>query len=529
MIIYQVYPRSFFDSNSDGIGDLPGIVKKIPYIADLGVDTVWISPFFTSPMRDFGYDISDYRGVAPIFGNITDFDRVVKEAHRYHLTVMIDQVWGHSSDLHPWFQESRSSRTNAKAEWYVWADPKPDGYYPNNWLSIFGGPAWSWSASRQQYFLHHFLSTQPAFNFHNPEVFDALMADAWFWIERGVDGIRIDAIPHYIADKDLRSNPPLKAGDESTTFTAASNPRNLQENIYTECNPQLLEWIERCRAFFRNKGKDVTLLGEVMTGGIEFAGKCVEGDNRLQTAYTGELLGGDLNPQRIKRILKSVHSCFDSSAKMCWSLGNHDVRRFFSRLKDGSKDAEKRWRLIVAWYLSLEGHLCWYQGDELGLTEADIPLELIQDPFGKAFWPEFKGRDGCRTPFPWSKESRNGGFSKGPRPWLPLSAENLARAVDRQGSKNSKLSYFKSFLKLRTTLNALRTGTLEICAGVPDEIVGFYRTAADQKLLCLFNFSEESTITLNFNFGLKNIIRGSAKRGAKNIVIGPSEYLIAEV
>jgi len=526
MIIYQIYPRSFFDSNGDGIGDLPGILKKIPYVAELGVDAIWISPFFSSPMRDFGYDISDYRGVAPQFGTVDDFVRIVTESHRYGLKVFIDQVWGHSSDQHPWFQESRSSRDNPKSDWYIWSDPKSDGYYPNNWLSIFGGPAWTWNSLRQQYYLHHFLSSQPAFNLRNKEAVAALLEDAWFWVERGVDGIRVDAIPHYLVDEKLRSNPPLKRGKESTSFTAAANPRNLQDNKYTECLPDLLPWIEECRAFFVNRGKDVILLGEIMTGGIGYAGKCVKGRKRLQTAYTGELIGSDISSKRIMEILGEVNATFDHPSKMCWSLGNHDVSRLFSRIVSKAKDSEKRWRLLVSWYFTLEGNLCWYQGDELGLSEAEIPYELIQDPFGKAFWPEFKGRDGCRTPMPWNCGDERGGFTSSTNPWLPIPKDHLECAVDSQNGE-AKLSYLRSLLHLRRHEVALRDGSLEICKGLPEEVVGYFRVAGKQKALCLFNFSEEKTVDLSFS--IKEVIKSSDVTAGDMVSIGPNGFIISRV
>ena len=267
MLIYQIYPRSFFDTNNDGIGDLQGIVQKLPYIADLGFQAIWISPFYPSPMKDFGYDISDFRGVDPIFGTRQDFDDVVKAAHKLNMKVLIDQVWGHTSNQHPWFLESRADQKNPKRDWFVWADPKEDGSFPNNWMSIFGGPAWSWSGPRKQYYLHHFLSSQPALNLHNPELFNALMEDSLFWLQHGVDGFRIDAVPHLMADEKLRDNPPLTKGRMNETFTVEDNPREMQENIYTQSRPELMPFIENARQFFDKRGhKDLLLLAEVDDG-----------------------------------------------------------------------------------------------------------------------------------------------------------------------------------------------------------------------------------------------------------------------
>lgn len=497
MIIYQIYPRSFLDTNGDGIGDLQGIVKKIPYIADLGADTIWISPFFTSPMRDFGYDISDYRGVDPIFGTIADFDDVVKTAHRHGLKIMIDQVWGHVSDLHPWFRESRKDGDNPKRDWFVWSDPKEDGFFPNNWLSVFGGPAWSWNGARRQYYLHHFLSTQPALNLRNPDVFKAVMEDAWFWIERGVDGFRVDALPHFLADEAFRDNPPIrKAVDD--TFTNATNPRKWQENIYTQSRPDLFPWIGQARAFFRSRGSEVTLLAEIMTKGMKLAGECVVGSDRMDTAYTGELIHTSWTAPEIRKILNDVNLYFDDPAKMCWSVGNHDVTRLATRLRE---KCDKPWHFIVAFYLSLEGYLCWYQGDELGQEEADIPFEQIKDPFGLNFWPEFKGRDGCRTPLPWAQGQHAAGFTTG-TPWLPVPKADDARSVDAQEKQaDSPLQFVRFWMNLRKQYPALGRGKTFAIDDLPSGMIGFERRFGNETVTCLFNFDDAETYPLPGHFG----------------------------
>ena len=495
MILYQIYPRSFLDTNGDGIGDLQGIVKKIPYIADLGADAIWISPFYTSPMCDFGYDIADYRGVDPMFGTIGDFEKVVATAHKYGLKIYTDQVWAHCSDQHPWFQESRLNKTNPKADWFVWSDPREDGYYPNNWIGIFGGPAWTWNAARKQYYLHHFLHTQPALNFWNDEVFEAVMADAWFWAEKGVDGFRVDALPHALADKHLRDNPPLDKNKIRDSFTSDANPRNYQDNIRTESQPELIILTERMRDYFKSRGKDITLLGEIMTGGMKFAAELSKGDNRLHTAYTGELISTELNAKNIKKIIADVQTHFDDPAKMCWSIGNHDVSRLWSRIAN-RENADDYWRLIVAWYFSLQGSVCWYNGDELGLSEADIPFEQIQDPFGKAFWPEFKGRDGCRTPMPWAASERNAGFSTGPSGWLPIPGDHQRSAVDVQNvDPDSKLNYVKEWMRFRREQEVLGKGSLELLSDLSESVVGFTRSYEGKKLTCMFNFSDQTVKT----------------------------------
>ncbi|HEY7004942.1 MAG TPA: alpha-amylase family glycosyl hydrolase, partial [Sphingomicrobium sp.] len=240
--IYQIYPRSFVDSDGSGIGDLPGITQRLDYVASLGVDGIWLSPFFTSPMRDFGYDVADYRDVDPVFGTLADFDSLVGRAHALNLKVIIDQVYSHSSDQHAWFQESRSSRDNAKSDWYVWADAKPDGSPPNNWQSVFGGPAWQWDARRGQYYLHNFLAEQPDLNLHNPAVQDALLDVARFWLDRGVDGFRIDAINFAMHDPDLRDNPPAPNGGKRTRSF------DFQQHLYNQSHPDIVKFLERLRS-----------------------------------------------------------------------------------------------------------------------------------------------------------------------------------------------------------------------------------------------------------------------------------------
>lgn len=494
MIIYQIYPRSFMDTNGDGIGDLKGIAEKIPYIADLGAEMVWISPFFTSPMRDFGYDVSDYRGVDPIFCTINDFDNVIKVAHEHGLKIMIDQVWGHCSDFHPWFQESRKDRKNDKHDWFIWADPKPDGFFPNNWLSIFGGPAWTWNGARRQYFLHHFLSTQPALNLRHPDVFKAMMEDSMFWIERGVDGFRVDAVPHFLADEKLRDNPPVGSGKDDS-FTNATNPRKMQENIYTQSLPELMPWIEDVRAYFRKRGSEVIMLAEIMTKGMKLAGETVHGKDRMDTAYTGDLMHTDWSAKSVKKTLNDLYMYFDKPGKMCWSLGNHDISRFATRVQK-QNNPDEFWRFVVAWFLCLEGYLCWYQGDELGLEDADIPFDQIQDPFGKTFWPDFKRRDGCRTPMPWHFDKPEAGFTTG-KSWLPIPGSHQTQAVDvQEGDKTSKLEYVRSLMKLRRDNPALLNGEMRLLA-LEEGMVGFEREVEGQRVVCLFNFDEKKSYPID--------------------------------
>uniref|UniRef100_UPI003F6A0C83 alpha-amylase family glycosyl hydrolase n=1 Tax=Marivivens donghaensis TaxID=1699413 RepID=UPI003F6A0C83 len=288
-VIYQIYPRSYQDSNGDGIGDLLGIVQRLPYIASLGVDAIWISPFFTSPMKDFGYDVSDYCDVDPMFGSLADFDAVIETAHSLGIRVMIDLVLSHTSDVHPWFVESRQSRDNDKADWYVWSDPKPDGTAPNNWLSIFGGSAWQWDARREQYYLHNFLVSQPDLNFHNPKVQEALLDVGRFWLNRGVDGFRLDTINFYMHDEHLRDNPPLPKEMRNATIAPSVNPYNHQEHLYDKNHPKNLDFLRKLRAVMEPFG--AAAVGEVGDAqrGLEIMGQYTRGTDAMQMCYAFEL------------------------------------------------------------------------------------------------------------------------------------------------------------------------------------------------------------------------------------------------
>lgn len=488
-VIYQIYPRSFQDSNGDGIGDLPGITQRLPYVASLGVDAVWISPFFKSPMKDFGYDVSDYRDIDPIFGTLADFDAMVAEAHRLGLKVMIDLVLSHSSDQHPWFGESRASRDNPKADWYVWADPKPDGTPPNNWLSIFGGSAWQWDGQRLQYYLHNFLSSQPDFNFHNVAVQDALLDIARFWLERGVDGFRLDTINFYFHDAELRSNPPVPEHQRNSSIAPAVNPYNHQDHLYSKSQPENLAFLERLRALC-DEYDARTCLGEVGDAqrGLEIMGQYTQGDARMHMCYAFEFLSG---PRATASFVKQVFDDLYEAAPdgwPCWAFSNHDVTRHASRW-DLTPEAM---RTYVTLMMCLRGSACLYQGEELGLDEAEVAFEDLQDPYGIEFWPEFKGRDGCRTPMVWETQAESAGFGA-EKPWLPVSPVHAAMAVDRQeDDPDALLHHYRRAIALRQSHDALRSGSQDGLTAAGD-VLHFKRQANGTTLLCAFNLGEDTT------------------------------------
>jgi alpha-glucosidase len=487
--IYQIYPRSFQDTNGDGVGDLPGITAHLPYIAALGIDAIWISPFFTSPMKDFGYDVSDYRNVDPIFGTLKDFDELVATAHRLGLKVLIDQVLSHSSDQHPWFKESRVSLTNARKDWYVWADARPDGTPPTNWQSVFGGSAWAWEPHRRQYYLHNFLESQPDLNFHHVPVQDQLLAEVRFWLERGVDGFRFDAVNFQFHDARLRNNPAARGKALEVSTVRPGNPYGFQVHTYDKSRPENLAFLQRLRSLLDGYGAmSVGELGD--ENALPLMARYTADGDKLHMAYGFHLLTEEFSPARIREAL----SGFETFARKgggwaCWSFSNHDCVRAVTRWGRGVLDPAFP-KLLMGLLPSLKGSFCIYQGEELGLTEADVPFERLTDPYGIAFWPDFKGRDGCRTPMPWSRDGVHGGFST-VEPWLPMPAAHLALAEDRQAlDPHSTLAFTRQFLAWRRTQPALRSGDLRFLK-TPDPLLAFERRGSDGAVVACFNLGPE--------------------------------------
>ncbi|KIC46430.1 alpha-glucosidase [Ruegeria sp. ANG-S4] len=492
-VIYQIYPRSFQDSTGDGIGDLKGIAQRLPYIASLGVDAIWISPFFKSPMKDFGYDVSDYRAIDPMFGTMDDFGALLEQAHALGLKVMIDLVLSHTSDQHPWFSESRANRDNPRSDWYVWADAKPDGTPPNNWLSIFGGSAWQWDSRRQQYYLHNFLTSQPDLNFHCTDVQDALLDVARFWLDMGVDGFRLDTINFYFHDSQLRDNPALPMDQRNASIAPQVNPYNHQDHLYSKSQPENIAFLERLRAL-TDEYEGRACLGEVGDAqrGLEIMGEYTSGDKRMHTCYAFEFLE--------KRALTAAYAkqVFDQledkagDAWPCWAFSNHDVQRHASRW--GLNDAAMRQYAVLM--MCLRGSACLYQGEELGLPEADVPFEDLQDPYGIEFWPEFKGRDGCRTPMVWTAQDEQSGFSTG-KPWLPVSSAQAERAVDQsERDTQSMLHHYRRAIALRHAHPALMSGA-QVDMAQQGSVLTFLREDATEQVYCAFNLGTDAAeITL---------------------------------
>ena len=491
-VIYQIYPRSFQDSDGDGIGDLRGILTRLPHIAELGADAIWISPFFKSPMLDYGYDVSDYCDVDPMFGTLEDFDAVVAEAHRLGLKVMIDLVLSHTSDKHPWFAESRASRDNPKADWYVWADAKPDGTPPNNWLSIFGGSAWQWDTRRQQYYLHNFLAEQPDLNFHNPAVQDALLDVTRFWLERGVDGFRLDTINFYFHSQGLEDNPPLAPEDRDYSTAPAVNPYNWQDHRFDKSQPENIAFLRRFRALL-DEFPAAAAVGEVGDAqrGLQVVADYTAGNDRVHMCYSFDFLAPDrISAGKVRQVLEE----FDTVAPdgwSCWAFSNHDVMRHASRWAPNAADRKAYLKVVSALLMSLRGSVCLYQGEELGLPEAELAFEDLRDPYGIRFWPEFKGRDGCRTPMAWSSHEPNAGFSTA-KPWLPVPAEHFTLAANTQeGDASSLLEHYRRMLRFRADHPSFAKGSIAFMDS-PDDIVAFTRRHGNEQIVCVFNLSDQA-------------------------------------
>jgi alpha-glucosidase len=485
-IIYQVYPRSYLDTNGDGVGDLPGITARLDYIASLNVDIVWLSPFFKSPQKDFGYDISDYCDVDPLFGTLADFNALVARAHALGLKIMIDQVMSHTAEAHPWFAESRSSRDNPKADWYVWADPLPDGNPPNNWLSVFGGSSWQWDTRRRQYYLHHFLTSQPQLNFHNPAVRQAQLDVLRFWLERGADGVRLDACDYYFHDSALRSNPPAPARD--TGLTTAVNPYGMQSHLYDKTRPDNLAFLREVREVLDEYG--AIAIGEVgADDALAVMAEYTSSGDKLHMAYSFALLTPDFSAAHVRQQVEDFEARVQGGWAS-WSVGNHDSVRVTTRWGGAGPAQPALAKLVLAMQCSLRGTPCLYQGDELALPEAEVPFELLQDPYGIAFWPEFKGRDGCRTPMPWTDTTPNAGFSDG-KPWLPVAAPHLAAAVSKQeGDADSPLNFARRFIAWRREQPQLTHGDIAFF-DAPEPVLALRRDVDGvPAVLAAFNLSD---------------------------------------
>ncbi len=473
-VIYQIYPRSFQDSDGDGVGDLRGITERLPYLSDLGVDALWLSPIFTSPMADFGYDIADYEGIDPLFGSMADFDALIAAAHARGLKVLLDLVPNHTSDRHPWFLDSRASRQNPKRDWYIWRDPAPDGGPPNNWLSEFGGSAWAFDAASGQYYYHAFLAAQPDLNWRNRQVREAMHDVMRFWLKRGVDGFRVDVIWHLIKDAAFRDNPP------NPEARADDPPYRRFLPIYSADRPEVHEVIRGLRSV-ADEFPERVLIGEVYLP-IE----------RLVTYYGAGLCGAHLpfnfslieTPWRagaVRALIDRYEAALPPGAWPNWVLGNHDRPRIVSRV--GAEQA----RVAAVLLLTLRGTPTLYYGDELGMQQVPIRPDQVRDPFEKNVPGFGLGRDGCRTPMQWGAGA-HAGFSR-VVPWLPVAAEAArANVATERDDSGSFLNLYRQLIMLRRTRPALTFGAYRPLPEAGDSLA-YLRESDTDRVLVALNFS----------------------------------------
>ena len=488
-VIYQIYPRSYADANRDGVGDLRGITEKLDYVASLNVDAIWLSPFFKSPMKDFGYDVSDYRDVDPTFGTLDDFKALLEKAHRLGIKIIIDQVISHTSNEHAWFQESRQSASNPKADWYIWQDAKPDGTPPNNWMSIFGGTAWEWDSQRKQYFMHNFLREQPDLNLHNPEVQDAVLGEMRFWLELGVDGFRLDTANFYMHDPEFRDNPPRDMSNfDAGVGGTADNPYFFQQHVYDKDHPDNFAFLARIRALLDEFGITTTV-GEVGSDDPSMAAQYTQGNDKLHMAYSFDFLNDTVGAAHIRKTIRQMENMIGDGWP-CWALSNHDFARVVSRWKGYGGDARQRALLFNLLLMTLRGSVSLYQGEELGLEQPILEFDELVDPYDIMMYPHHVGRDGCRTPMVWESSADNGGFSS-VKPWLPVRDHHAELAVDAQIAPDSVLNLTRSMIHWRKHLPALVQGDIQVVER-DDEVVEFTRTHNGQTLWVALNMGQSA-------------------------------------
>ncbi|WP_375262912.1 alpha-amylase family glycosyl hydrolase [Palleronia sp.] len=510
--LYQVYVRSFYDSNGDGIGDIRGVCEKLDYIKSLGVDGFWLSPIFPSPQEDFGYDITDFRAVDAIHGNLGDFDYMVSEAHSRGLKVLLDVIPCHTSDEHHWFEESRRDKGGPYGDWYVWADAAPDGGPPNNWLSSFGGPAWTWEPRRSQYYYHPFLECQPALNLRKKEVLDAVIDAMRFWLDHGVDGFRLDAIQCLSYDADLRSNPPEDSrGPVAPLGGGENNPFRKQSHLFDRDVPDAFPIVERLRNAVRGYEPERVLIGELAdTDSARISEKYTVHGDGLHAVYDFSLIYVPREIRPLTEIL-TYRSAFLRTGWMMNVLSNHDSRRAvtdfapFAETREQEVAAQK---MLFFMQFALKGGGIIYQGEELALPHPELRFEDLRDPWGIAFWPDFEGRDGARTPMPWSADAPHGGFTEG-EPWMRVPPEHCPLSADRQADDpDSALNFLRSFLDWRNGQPLLRWGGERVYPPDLAPLIIWERYGEGEHLMCFINFSAQTQTLPAERVGKRKLVTG---------------------
>ncbi len=505
-VVYQVYPRSFQDSNGDGIGDLAGIEQRLDYIAALGVDAVWLSPIFPSPMADFGYDVADYCGIEPMFGTLEDFDRLLAAAHERGLKLLLDFVPNHSSDRHPWFVESRATRDSPKRDWYIWRDPAPDGGYPNNWISDFGGPAWTWDEATGQYYLRAFLPEQPDLNWRNPEVQAAMLDVLRFWFDRGVDGFRVDVLWHIVKAEGLPDNPP------NPDWRPGINERDRVIQLHSTDQPEAHAISAEMRAVADEYG-DRVLIGEIFLPNDRLARWHGTPERpQVHLPFNFALIENDWNAETLGLLIAEYEASIPQWGWPNWVIGSHDAPRIAARL------GEAQARVAMMLLLTLRGTPTLYQGDELAIGTVEIPPDRVRDPREIRQPGIGLGRDPCRTPMPWNG-SANAGFSAA-EPWLPLNPDWPARNVAAQeADPRSMLSLTRELLRLRRTVPALSVGNY-IPVASSGTLLAFSRRVGTSRVLVALNLGEEPVAMPEVPPGSTRLLSTLPGRGSRATLRG---------
>jgi alpha-glucosidase len=516
-VIYQVYIRSFCDGNGDGHGDFAGLLSKFDYIQKLGVDAIWLSPIHPSPNRDWGYDVSNYDGVHPDYGSLQDFDALLKAAHARGIRVILDEVLCHTSDEHAWFRESMDA-AGAKRDWYVWADARDDGTAPNNWLSVFGGPAWSYQPSRRQYYHHKFLRQQPKLNWTEAAARQAALDVLVLWLRRGVDGFRLDVANAYLHDPSLADNAPVPPSKR--TAVSWSHAANMQRHFHDSNlieNRGQLDLIRRTVEAFNER----FVFGE-FSEEFERSGAYLAPDEGLHAGYTFALLiASRLDPDYFRKYVEQLQKF--PHHWPCVAFSNHDVRRTVTRFGGPAEGNPELAKLMFALLCALRGTTLIYQGEELGLPEVDLHRDQLRDPVGDLYYPIAKGRDGCRTPMPWDASAPNLGFSGGV-PWLPLGPTHQALSVSQQESDpQSTLNYARKVLAARRKSSALRLGDISLIE-TAKPVLAFARTSENERVLCIFNLSGDQVEFRHANLGASRSLGvecGSVVVKGEHLSLGP--------
>lgn len=479
-IIYQVYPRSFMDSDGDGIGDLEGIRSRVGYLKELGVEAVWLSPIFPSPMADFGYDVADYTGIEPMFGNMEDFDRLLAEVHGHGMKMLLDLVPNHSSDQHRWFVESRSSRDNPKRDWYIWKDAGTDGEPPNNWTSVFGGSAWEWDEATGQYYLHSFAVEQPDLNWRNPEVEAAMFDAVRFWLDKGVDGFRVDVIYYMIKDEQFRDNPP------NPDFVEGGGGEGPMLSLYNLNRPEVHDVIKRMRAVF-DEYEERVMIAEIYLPYDQLMMYYGENGDEAHLPFNFRLIQLPWDAEAIRDTISRYEGALPEGGWPNWVLGNHDQHRIATRV--GRAQA----RVANMLLLTLRGTPTCYYGDEIGMIDGEIPPELVRDPQEIGMPGLGLGRDPERTPMQWDN-SRHAGFSTF-TPWLPVAADYEQYNVEAEkGDSGSMLAFVRKLMELRNGSAALSVGSYTAVPTDEPDVMGYVREHEEERILVVLNLSHRPRI-----------------------------------